>query len=102
LKNQSAKLAAHGASTSSTPLKLKPDSNKIFKSPASARRPKWKRAPEATTAEISEPDDEITPSAKPSMKAIDNVPYYKVHREETEVKREDAKVKGENDSDYTA
>jgi hypothetical protein len=36
------------------------------------------------------------------MKAIDNVPYYKVHREETEAKRDDAKVKGENGSDYTA
>ena len=102
MKNQSAKLAAHGASAPSTPLKPRPDSNKILKSPASARRPKWKRAPEVTTAEISEPEDEIAPSAKPSMKAIDNVPYYKVHKEETEVKREDAKVKGGNDSDYTA
>jgi hypothetical protein len=102
LKNQSAKLAAHGAPAPSTPLKPRLDSNKILKSPASARRPKWKRAPEVATAEISEPEDEITPSAKPSMKAIDNVPYYKVHKEETEVKREDAKVKVGNDSDYTA
>jgi hypothetical protein len=102
LKNQSAKLATHGTSAPSTLLKPRPDSNKILKSPASARRPKWKRAPEVTTAEISEPEDEIPPSAKPSMKAIDNVPYYKVHREEIEAKRDDAKVKGENGGDYTA
>jgi hypothetical protein len=36
------------------------------------------------------------------MKAIDNVPYYKVHREEIEAKRDDAKVKEENGGDYTA
>jgi hypothetical protein len=102
LKNQSTKLAAHGTSAPSTPLNPRPGSNKILKSPASARRPKLKRAPEVTTAEISEPEDEIATSAKPSMKAIDNVPYYKVHREETGAKREDAKVKGGNDSDYAA
>jgi hypothetical protein len=79
-------------------MKPRPGSNKILKSPISARKPKWKRAPEVTTAEISEPEDELAPSAKPTMKAIDNVPFYKAHQEETDVGREDAKAKGKNDA----
>ena len=100
LKNESAKLAGSAASAPCTPLKPKTGRNKIVKSPASARMRKWKRAPEVTTAEVSEPEDEPVPSPNPRMKAITNVPFFKVHNEEVEFKREDLKVKDESDGDY--
>jgi hypothetical protein len=62
--------------------------------------PKRKRSPEVSTAEISEPEDEPAHSPKPRMKAIADVPFYKVHQEEEEIKLEDAKVKDESDSYY--
>jgi hypothetical protein len=100
LKNEFAKLGGRGASAPSTLLKPRPGRNKITKSPTSARLSKWKQVPEVATAEVSEPEDEPEPSPKPIIKAIANVAFYKVHKEETEVKREEAKVKDESDSDY--
>ena len=104
LKNESAKLAGRGASTPSTPLKPKLSHFKVVKSSTSTRVRKNKQAPELITAEVSEPDDQpVVVFANPKMKAIANVPFYKVHKEETEVKPEDVGVKWEtSDGDYVA
>lgn len=100
LKNESAKLAGRGASAPSTPLKPKPGDNKIVKSPASARARKWKRNLEASTAEVSEPEDKSAPTPQPRMKAIADVPFYTAHgKKGTDVKREDAMIKDEGSSD---
>jgi hypothetical protein len=34
------------------------------------------------------------------MKAIADAPFYKVHKEETQIKQEGAKIKDESDSYY--
>lgn len=96
LKNESAKLAGGGASAPSTPLKPRPGSNKITKSPASARARKSKATSEILTADIFKREEEQTPTLLPSIKANADIPCYKVHQE-TPVKREDAKVKVEGD-----